>query len=137
MFPAPGVLATANVGSLGMPGARAASISAVATATTSNRDLFDRRQDLAGAVDRLKVLPGIGEWTAQYIAMRALGEPDALPETDVGLLRAITALDGVRPSPTALLVRAEAWRPWRAYAAQHLWSSLSARSLVEREEAVA
>ena len=68
-------------------------------------------------------LPGIGEWTAQYIAMRELREPDAFPAADLGLMRAMTNGKGRRPSPAELLARAERWRPWRAYAAQHLWAS--------------
>jgi AraC family transcriptional regulator of adaptative response / DNA-3-methyladenine glycosylase II len=59
----------------------------------------------------------------QYIALRALRDPDAFPAADLGLLRAIAGPSGVRPSPTALLARAERWRPWRAYAAQHLWTA--------------
>ena len=57
---------------------------------------------------RLRALPGIGEWTAQYIALRALREPDAFPAADIGLLRAMSRADGVRPTPAALLARAEA-----------------------------
>ena len=72
---------------------------------------------------KLRSLPGIGEWTAQYIAMRELREPDAFPAADVGLLRAMTTADGRRPSPAELLSRAEPWRPWRAYAALHLWAA--------------
>ena len=64
-----------------------------------------------------------GEWTAQYIAMRALREQDAFPAADLGLLRAMTGADGVRPTPPGLLARAEGWRPWRAHAAQHLWTA--------------
>jgi AraC family transcriptional regulator of adaptative response / DNA-3-methyladenine glycosylase II len=71
----------------------------------------------------LRSLPGIGEWTAQYIAMRELREPDAFPVADIGLLRAMSAGSGVRPSPAELLAHAERWRPWRAYAALHLWAS--------------
>jgi AraC family transcriptional regulator of adaptative response / DNA-3-methyladenine glycosylase II len=67
-------------------------------------------------------LPGVGEWTAQYIALRALHEPDAFPASDIGLLRAIARSGEARPTAAALLERAEAWRPWRAHAAQHLWS---------------
>ncbi len=66
--------------------------------------------------------PGIGEWTAQYIAMRALREPDAFPAADIGLMRAMVGWRGRRPTPADLLARAERWRPWRAYAAQHLWA---------------
>jgi 3-methyladenine DNA glycosylase/8-oxoguanine DNA glycosylase len=65
---------------------------------------------------RLRELPGIGDWTAQYIAMRALGAPDAFPASDLGLLRG-AAIDNARD----LARRSEAWRPWRAYAAMYLW----------------
>jgi AraC family transcriptional regulator of adaptative response / DNA-3-methyladenine glycosylase II len=74
----------------------------------------------------LRLLPGIGEWTAQYIAMRELREPDAFPAADIGLLRAMAAADGTRPSPSELLARSERWRPWRAYAALHLWAAAMA-----------
>jgi AraC family transcriptional regulator, regulatory protein of adaptative response / DNA-3-methyladenine glycosylase II len=67
-------------------------------------------------------LPGIGEWTAQYIAMRELREPDAFPADDIGLKRALARLDGRVRTSRDMLDRAERWRPWRAYAAQHLWS---------------
>jgi AraC family transcriptional regulator of adaptative response / DNA-3-methyladenine glycosylase II len=123
LFPRPDRLATADLAKLGMPRARATAVAALAAAAAADARLFHREQDLDAAVARLKALPGIGEWTAQYIAMRALREPDAFPAADLGLLRAMTGADGVRPTPAALLARAEAWRPWRAYAAQHLWTS--------------
>jgi AraC family transcriptional regulator of adaptative response / DNA-3-methyladenine glycosylase II len=85
--------------------------------------LFDARRSLDEAIERLRALPGIGEWTAQYIALRALREPDAFPPTDVGLMRALAGADGRRPNTAELLNLAERWRPWRAYAAQHLWAS--------------
>ncbi len=78
---------------------------------------------LEEAVSQLCTLPGIGEWTAQYIAMRQLREPDAFPAADIGLMRAMADLEDLRPSASELLARAEQWRPWRAYAAQHLWAS--------------
>jgi AraC family transcriptional regulator of adaptative response / DNA-3-methyladenine glycosylase II len=71
---------------------------------------------------RLRALPGVGEWTAQYLAMRLLREPDAFPADDLGLRRAMTDR-GARPTAKGLLARAELWRPWRAYAAQHLWTA--------------
>jgi 3-methyladenine DNA glycosylase/8-oxoguanine DNA glycosylase len=77
-------------------------------------------------LDRLCEIPGIGKWTAQYIAMRALGEPDAFPSTDLGLLHAM-AVDSARE----LEERAEAWRPWRAYAAMYLWKMASERRVRE------
>jgi AraC family transcriptional regulator of adaptative response / DNA-3-methyladenine glycosylase II len=121
-FPRPERLATADLSELGMPRARIASITALATAAAEGPRLFDAGGDLAAKVERLCALPGIGEWTAHYVAMRALREPDAFPAADVGLLRAMAGR-GVRPSPAALLAHAERWRPWRAYAAQHLWSA--------------
>jgi AraC family transcriptional regulator of adaptative response / DNA-3-methyladenine glycosylase II len=137
VFPRPEYLAGADLATLRMPRARATSISALAAVAVLDPDLFARDRDLATAVTRLTALPGIGEWTAQYIAMRALREPDAFPASDVGLLRAMADADGVRPTSAALLARAEAWRPWRAYAAQHLWASLSAPVPLQPEQAVA
>jgi AraC family transcriptional regulator of adaptative response / DNA-3-methyladenine glycosylase II len=123
VFPSPERLAVADVAGLGlMPGARAAALSSLAAAVAADPALLGPYQDLAGAVAQLRSLPGIGEWTAQYIALRALREPDAFPASDVGLLRAMTDPSGRRPTPAELLDRAEGWRPWRAYAAMHLWS---------------
>jgi AraC family transcriptional regulator of adaptative response / DNA-3-methyladenine glycosylase II len=70
-------------------------------------------------VRRLRALPGVGEWTASYVAMRALRWPDAFPDGDLALRRAMGGL-----TPARLRQAAERWRPWRAYAAQHLWASL-------------
>jgi len=74
----------------------------------------------------------VGEWTAQYIAMRQLREPDAFPAADIGLMRGLETPETGRPTPAQLLARAEAWRPWRAYAAQHLWA---ADAQVQQEKA--
>ena len=78
---------------------------------------------LEAAVRRLRSLPGISDWTAQYIALRALREPDAFP-ADAGLLSAMANTLGHRPTSAELLARAETWRPWRAYAAMHLWAAV-------------
>jgi AraC family transcriptional regulator, regulatory protein of adaptative response / DNA-3-methyladenine glycosylase II len=121
VFPAPAQLADADVAAIGMPGARAAAIRTIAKTALTVPELFQPCHDLPAAVARLRALPGIGEWTAQYIAMRALREPDAFPAGDIGLMRALTGADGVRPNERAVAERAEAWRPWRAYAALHLW----------------
>lgn len=126
IFPGPERLADVNFASLGMPRARATTLTALANSALADPRLFEREHDLDGAIARLRALPGIGEWTAQYIAMRALREPNAFPAADLGLLRAMADVDGTRPSPAALLARADAWQPWRAYAAQHLWTSDSA-----------
>jgi AraC family transcriptional regulator of adaptative response / DNA-3-methyladenine glycosylase II len=137
VFPRPERLAAADLARLGMPRARAAALSALAASAAGDARLFNPDQDLDAAVARLRALPGIGEWTAQYIAMRALREPDAFPAADIGLLRAMSATDGTRPTPTALLARAEAWRPWRAYAAQHLWTAGIPGAEPAQQEAVA
>jgi AraC family transcriptional regulator of adaptative response / DNA-3-methyladenine glycosylase II len=126
LFPTSDQLAVTDVAALGlMPGTRASADKAVASAVAADPTLLDPYGDLEGAVVRLRSLLGIGEWTAQYIAMRTLRETDAFPAADAGLLRAMTDPAGRRPSPAELLERAEAWRPWRAYAAMHLWASLS------------
>jgi AraC family transcriptional regulator of adaptative response / DNA-3-methyladenine glycosylase II len=119
-----------------MPAARGRALSSLAAAAAADPRLFDRDEDLETAVARLTALPGIGEWTAQYIAIRALRKPDAFPATDIGLLRAMTDAAGRRPTPAELLARAETWRPWRAYAAQHLWTA-DAVPHPQRQEAVA
>lgn len=119
-FPRPGALA--GVAIEGVPSARAAAVASLAASASSDASLFERGADLDGSVARLRALPGIGEWTAQYIAMRAMREPDAFPAADVGLVRAMDDGRG-RPGTAALLARAESWRPWRAYAALHLWTA--------------
>ncbi len=122
IFPEAARLATEDVAALGlMPGARARSLVSLAAAVAADPKLFDPRRDLDEAIAALRALPGIGEWTAQYIAMRQLREPDAFPAADIGLLRAMTGAAGRRPTAPELLARAESWRPWRAYAALHLW----------------
>lgn len=121
-FPTAEALATADLGDLGMPGARRRTLSAVARATLADPRLFEARGGLDETLARLRAIPGVGDWTAQYVALRACREPDAFPASDVGLLRAVAG-GSERPTPQALLERAEAWRPWRAYAAQHLWTA--------------
>ena len=109
-----------------MPRARAAALSAVAAAALADPHLFEATSDLDQAIKRLRAIRGVGEWTAQYIALRQLREPDAFPAADLGLLRAMAHQDGHAHSSAELLDRARPWRPWRAYAAQHLWASSEA-----------
>jgi 3-methyladenine DNA glycosylase/8-oxoguanine DNA glycosylase len=118
LFPAPARLRRADIASLGMPRSRGAAVAALASAAITDPHLFDPGQDPA----RFSAIPGIGEWTAQYIAMRALGETDAFPATDIALVRALEE-GGRRPTAKAVIARAEAWRPWRAYAVLHLWTN--------------
>ncbi len=124
IFPPPERLAHTDLATLGMPRARAAALSARAAATIADPLIFGPRRSLAEAIGTLRALPGVGAWTAQYIAMRALREPDAFPAADVGVRRALAGANVRRPTPAELLARAQRWRPWRAYAALHLWTSL-------------
>ena len=124
-FPCAERLAAADLSAMKMPGARIRCLSGMAAAIAADPNLLAPTASLDEMVKRLRALPGIGEWTAQYIAMRQLREPDAFPAADVALMRALADADGVRPTADQLLARAEAWRPWRAYAALHLWASLA------------
>ena len=121
LFPSPARLAKAGLATLGMPNARAMAVTSLAQAISADPAIFRRSASLEETIAKLRSLPGIGEWTAQYVAMRELREPDAFPAADIGLMRAMATADGRRPSPAELLARAEPWRPWRAYAALHLW----------------
>jgi AraC family transcriptional regulator of adaptative response / DNA-3-methyladenine glycosylase II len=118
-FPAPRELAEADLSSIGLPGKRAEAIRRFARAIDAGDLSFDGVADVDAFRRRLCEIPGVGEWTAQYVAMRALGEPDAFPASDLVLLRAAGA-----KTPKELEKRAEAWRPWRAYAALHLWQGV-------------
>ncbi len=123
-FPTPERLAAADLGAIGMPAARRATLRALAAAAAADPHLFRPFGTVEEAIVRLRAIPGVGEWTAQYIALRALRETDAFPASDIGLLRGAALIDGTtRPTPSGLLDRAEPWRPWRAYAAQHLWTA--------------
>jgi AraC family transcriptional regulator of adaptative response / DNA-3-methyladenine glycosylase II len=128
-FPRPGDLAKAGLAALGMPRNRAACLSRLAQAILDDPEILGVKRSLDEAIAQLRQLAGIGEWTAQYVAMREMREPDAFPAADIGLLRAISNLTGSAWTPAALLRRAETWRPWRAYAALHLWVSTNERSL--------
>jgi len=121
-FPTAAQVAAADLAPLGMPGARKAALKAIAEAALAEPTLFRPQASVEETVARLRAVKGVGEWTAQYIALRAVREPDAFPASDIGLLRG-AATQGVRPSPAELAGRAETWRPWRAYAAQHLWAA--------------
>ncbi|MEA2756168.1 MAG: AraC family transcriptional regulator [Aliidongia sp.] len=125
VFPGPADLTGADPGILRVPGARAAAIAGLAATLVREPDLLSPEQSLDDSVARLCRLPGIGPWTAHYVAMRALRASDAFPAGDLGLRKAAATPDGV-PALKVLEARAESWRPWRAYAAIHLWFSLAA-----------
>jgi len=132
LFPTPQQLAGADLAAIGMPKARRMALAALAAAVVADPRIFGPRRSLEEAVAQLRSLAGVGEWTAQYIAMRELREPDAFPAADIGLMRAMRDRRGVRPSPAQLLAYAERWRPWRAYAALHLWASEPLVSPIEK-----
>jgi DNA-3-methyladenine glycosylase II len=123
VFPDAAVLAAADLATLGMPKSRGRTLSGVAQALLDDPLLFEPGRQ--GGVKRLLALYGIGDWTAQYIALRQLREMDGLPNGDVGLINALAALEGEAVTARDLLTRAEGWRPYRGYAAQLLWTSLS------------
>ncbi|HVT36217.1 MAG TPA: AlkA N-terminal domain-containing protein, partial [Nevskiaceae bacterium] len=108
---------------IGMPGKRAQTIVQLAREMQRGRLRFEDVALPAQTLERLRGIPGIGDWTANYIAMRALGHPDAWLHSDIGLMQAL----GSRKAKD-ILAAGEAWRPWRSYAALHLWASLSTTS---------
>jgi AraC family transcriptional regulator of adaptative response / DNA-3-methyladenine glycosylase II len=122
-FPTAARVAKARLSLLPMPAARRESLKALAEASLADPNLFRTFGTIEEAISRLRAIRGVGEWTAQYIALRALRETDAFPASDIGLLRGAANGSGERPRPADLLKRAEPWRPWRAYAAQHLWAA--------------
>jgi AraC family transcriptional regulator of adaptative response / DNA-3-methyladenine glycosylase II len=123
LFPTPRALAAANLDGLGLTGARVAALKALGLAVAEGRVTFDRPAD--EVVASLLELPGFGEWTAQYIALRALGEPDAFLTADLIVRR--MAGGGAPLTLKELERRAEAWRPWRGYAVMHLWCAAGDR----------
>jgi AraC family transcriptional regulator, regulatory protein of adaptative response / DNA-3-methyladenine glycosylase II len=118
LFPSPAALSAGNLDGLGLTGARIGALQALA------RAVIDGRVDFAASAEEvtaaLVALPGFGAWTAQYVALRALGEPDAFPAADL-VLRRVAAAGRASLTARELEGRADAWRPWRAYAVLHLW----------------
>lgn len=135
VFPTPARLAAADLSVLPMPRSRSSALASLARAVAAEPGLLGPQATLDEAVRKLCALPGIGEWTAQYIAMRALREPDAFPAADVALQRALARADGSRPTARQVLVQAARWSPWRSYAAVHLWGSLVGRRVSRRPAA--
>jgi AraC family transcriptional regulator of adaptative response / DNA-3-methyladenine glycosylase II len=127
VFPDARRVASVKSMEVGMPEARKAALKGLAEAAAADPSLFRPLGTMEEAIAKLRKIKGVGEWTAQYIALRALGETDAFPAADVGLLRGAELVDGVKPTVPDLLMRSETWRPWRAYAAQHLWAADSVR----------
>jgi len=115
VFPSPDAVAAAPPDVFAMPGRRKASIVALGRAVVDGDLCLDASITRAELASQLLALPGIGPWTAEYIAMRGRGDPDAYLPTDLGVVRAIAELRGATVDP-------QRWRPWRAYALHHLWA---------------
>jgi AraC family transcriptional regulator of adaptative response / DNA-3-methyladenine glycosylase II len=125
LFPGPQALAGADLRALGATGSQERSIRAIACAVAGGELTLDSSAGLEDFVARFCALPGVGPWTAHYVAMRGLGEPDAFPVGDLWLRRVAGEPD--RPlSAKALGELSEQWRPWRAYAAMYLWTNAGA-----------
>jgi len=115
LFPGPADLADADLSGLGLTTARQATLRALGGAVADGTLELDHGADPRQTAARLAELPGIGPWTISYILMRAVGDPDAFPASDLGLRRALDSLGGTT-------AQTDRWRPWRAYAAVHLWT---------------
>ena len=120
VFPEPAVLARAKMNNMGIVSQRIAAIKSIAELIEGNELIINCTADTAEFVEKICQVKGIGEWTAQYIAMRALSDPNAFPYSDLILLRAADP-SGKSLTPKQLLKLAEAWRPWRAYTVILLW----------------
>ena len=127
LFPSAAALAPASADSLGALGIvkqRQRAILALAQAVTQGNLQLNASADASSTIDALKELPGIGDWTAQYIAMRALRWPDAFPNGDIALHTALGLRESRKPAQEAEAL-SQAWRPWRSYAVIRAWSSLA------------
>ena len=123
-FPSPQTVVQADMQGLGLTGSRVAALQALAHAVEEEGLVLDRDADREQTRTRLQQIPGVGPWTAAYIAMRALGDPDAFPATDLGLRHAYEQ-HSLPIDTKSIEQHAEQWRPWRAYAVHHLWNCLS------------
>ncbi|WP_341313811.1 AlkA N-terminal domain-containing protein [Paraburkholderia sp. IMGN_8] len=128
-FPTPAALAAVDLEKIGMPGKRVAALQGFAHAVASGDVPLDSSvADATSLRAALLALPGIGPWTVEYVAMRAWRDADAWPAWDLVLMQAICARDPSLVRPTQQRTRTDAWRPWRAYAAMHLWNEVADRA---------
>jgi AraC family transcriptional regulator of adaptative response / DNA-3-methyladenine glycosylase II len=124
LFPTPAALADADLASIGLPRARAETLRALAVAARDRMLTLDMPPSVEAERASLAAIPGIGPWTVEYVALRAFAEPDAFPASDLALRKALS--DGAElPSERAVAELCEPFRPFRGYAAMHLWNSLS------------
>jgi AraC family transcriptional regulator of adaptative response / DNA-3-methyladenine glycosylase II len=123
VFPEPAALVDADLGALGIPRSRQETLRALAKSVETNDLVLDSGADRLEVAAKLQALRGVGPWTASYVAMRALGDPDVFLATDLGVRRTLERLGQPGDSRSAEAL-AERWRPWRSYAVQYLWASL-------------
>ena len=133
LFPSPSTVAEANLEGLGMPESRREALRRLARTLATGEISVDPGADRAETGKQLLSIKGIGPWTASYIAMRALGDPDAFLPTDLGVRRAVERLGG-NGDAASITGLAERWKPWRAYATQYLWASLDTKTSNEKGE---
>ena len=131
LFPEPGAIADADLVAVAVPVARRRALSNLALALAAGEIVLDPGADREEVERQLVALEGIGAWTASYVAMRALGDPDAFLPTDLGVRRALGRL-GQPGDPASAVALAERWRPWRAYAVQHLWAVQDHMPIIEK-----
>jgi len=131
LFPLAEVLAEVDPTEIAMPRARGRALNAMCTALASGEVRLDRSADRADVRTALLAVPGIGPWTADYIAMRALGDPDVSLSSDIGVRHGLTGL-GLEAKHAESL--SPGWRPWRSYAVMHLWSSLGSPTKMTSKE---
>ncbi|VAW31156.1 Methylphosphotriester-DNA--protein-cysteine S-methyltransferase (EC 2.1.1.n11) / DNA-3-methyladenine glycosylase II [hydrothermal vent metagenome] len=127
--PRPEQLINADIASIGLPEKRAETVRAVASALLTDSLRWDTAKSLDEAIEMLTVMPSIGVWTANILAMRIMGESDAFPATDLVLRKAVVPRNAPAMKAAELEQMAEPWRPWRAYAAQMLWAFQAERDL--------
>ncbi len=136
LFPEAKALCEASLDEVGLPRARAETIRGLARAVTEGRLVLDPGGDSLEVRRAMTAIRGIGDWTAQYVAMRALRDPDAFPSGDL-VLRQVAAKGSILPSARELEARSQSWRPWRAYAAIHLWKRSAGVSQADETPRVA
>jgi AraC family transcriptional regulator of adaptative response / DNA-3-methyladenine glycosylase II len=133
LFPTPDVLAAADLGAIGMPAKRARTLNILASKVAKGEIILEGTADIESIKGDLLKLPGIGKWTTEYIAMRALREPDAFPAGDLALKRELQGMSNQAEDDYRGINRPQVWRPWRAYAAMYLWKKHANKNVKNQE----